>query len=81
MATPSQAISESPGTDYVVLHTTDGQTWAQYDKTFRAHNDKQAIKLAIQDGLDQDGRAYVAVPSRSWTPRTPTVDTKPTVKF
>lgn len=75
------APSETAGTDYVVLHgDTNHDTWAIYG-TFRAHNDKQAIRLAIQDGLTADSPSYVAVPARSWQPRTPTVDTKPTVKF
>lgn len=73
---------ETAGTEYVVLHRIEeGGPWIEYDKTFRAHNDKQAIRLAIHDGLAADSLTYVAPPARSWTPRTPTVDTKPTVKF
>lgn len=85
-ATPAAGGSSVPqpletGTDYVVLHgATDHNTWTVYG-TFKAHNDKQAIKLAIHDGLTADSPSYVAVPLRSWTPRTPTIDQKPTVKF
>lgn len=70
-----------PGTEYVVAwQDPDHDFWAVYG-TFRAANDKQAIRQAIHDGLAGDKPAYIAVPARSWQPRTPTVDTKPKVTF
>lgn len=74
------AANETPGTDYVVLSGTAEDVWSVHG-TYRASNDKVAIRSAIHDGLASDEAAYVAVPVRSWQPRTPTIDAKPTVRF
>lgn len=66
-------------TEYLVL-SSDGTVWTEYG-TYPAANDKVAIRAAIHAGLAADKTAYVAVPTRSWTPKTPTVDTNPTVRF
>lgn len=73
-------MSETTGTDYVVLYGTADDVWTVYG-TFRASSDKVAIRAAIHAGLASDAAAYVAVPARSWQPRTPTIDAKPTVRF
>lgn len=73
-------MTETTGTEYVVLHGTADDEWTVYG-TYRASNDKVAIRDAIHDGLAADAAAYVAVPVRSWQPRTPTIDAKPTVRF
>lgn len=68
-------------TSYVVLFgDTNHDRWNIYG-TFEAANDKQAIGLAIADGLKTDEPYCVAVPARSWTPRKIAVDTTPRVKF
>lgn len=75
MTTPEPKL-----TSYVVLSGTADDVWTVHG-TYRASNDKVAIRAAIRDGLAADAPAYVAVPTRSWQPRTPTVDPKPTVRF
>ena len=69
-------------TKYVVLYgDTDHDRWTVYG-TFAASNDKQAISLAIADGLKTEEPDYVGVPLRSWKPRRPdAIETTPRVKF
>lgn len=64
-------------TVYVVLSKDESGHWSEIGAA-QAANDKAAIKACASTS---ESGTYVAVPERSWTPRTLTIDPNPTVKF
>lgn len=62
-------------TDYIVLQQVGGGAWKSLGQVVEATNDLQAIKAATTGSNDKTG-TFVAVPARSWRPRTRTVETK-----
>lgn len=64
-------------TEYVVLQQAVDGEWQQVTDGVTASNDQQAIKRATND-LNAEGKAgtFVAVPARSFTPRTREIETK-----
>lgn len=64
-------------TSYVVLEDLGNGKWSEIHGGIDAHGDKQAIALATKDrsAETRNGR-FVAVPARSWNPRTRAVEVK-----
>lgn len=60
-------------TTYVVLRLDDSQLWEPITEV-HATDDVRAIKAATADQADKAG-TFVAIPTRSWRPRTRTVET------
>ena len=66
-------------TEYVVLTKDDSGFWSEVGRE-QASSPHRAIRLAIE-GRNANGKAYAAVPARSWKPVTVKVETKTALKF
>lgn len=75
-----EAAKADRKTSYVILSKTVGADWTKLFSLDAASADA-AIKAAASSTDAPDGLTLVAIPERSWKPRTVTVETAPRVKL
>ena len=73
---PTTDTAKQP-TSYVVLVNDATGRWVEHETAIPAANADAAIRKIAAENPG----VYVAVPARSWKPRTVTVETKPRVRL